>query len=174
MKAAVAAGATLINDVYALRQEGALDAAADLDAAFCLMHMQGTPATMQLDPRYEDVTTDVCKFLQERLDACIQAGISHDRLLVDPGFGFGKTDTQNLELLANLRHLQRLGVPLLVGLSRKRMLGSLTGKAMDQRLPAGIAAAILAVERGAKIVRTHDVAETVDAMRVLQAVSEVG
>jgi dihydropteroate synthase len=172
MKAAVAAGATLINDVYALRQEGALEAAADLDAAVCLMHMQGTPATMQLDPHYEDITSDVCAFLRERLDACKLAGIKENRLLVDPGFGFGKTDGQNLKLLANLRHLQRLGVPLLVGLSRKRLLGSLTGRSTDRRLHAGLAAAVVAVERGARIVRTHDVAETVDAMRVLQAVTE--
>jgi dihydropteroate synthase len=172
MQAAVAAGATLINDVYALRQEGALEAAAELDAAVCLMHMLGTPATMQLDPRYEDVTSDVCAFLRDRLEACKQAGIKKNRLLVDPGFGFGKTDAQNLELLANLRHLQRLGVPLLVGLSRKRLLGSLTGRSTDQRLHAGIAAAVLSVERGARIVRTHDVTETVDAIRVFQAVLE--
>lgn len=174
MSAAVAAGAALINDVYALRQDGAMEAAAQLGAAVCLMHMQGTPATMQRDPQYDDVVRTVGEFLQARIEACENAGIRRDRLLVDPGFGFGKTDSQNLELLSKLQLLQQLGPPLLVGLSRKSLLGSLTGKSTDQRLSAGIAAAVLAVERGARIIRTHDVAETVDALRVAQAVLEVG
>ena len=174
MRAAVEAGAGLINDVYALRQEGALEAAAELDAAICLMHMQGTPATMQQDPQYDDVTRTVAGFLGDRIDACRTAGIDESRLLVDPGFGFGKNDAQNLELLSKLSRLQILGPPLLVGLSRKRLLGNLTGRPTDQRLPAGIAAAVLAVERGARIIRTHDVAETVDALRIAQAVLEVG
>jgi dihydropteroate synthase len=170
MKAAVEAGASLINDVYALRQDGSLAMAAGLGAAVCLMHMQGTPATMQVNPEYRNVTEDVGEFLRERIDACRKAGISVDRLLVDPGFGFGKTDQQNLELLRNLEQLKLLGLPLLVGLSRKRLLGNLTGKSADLRLSAGIAAAVLAVLCGARIIRTHDVAETVDAIRVTQAV----
>lgn len=174
MRAAVAAGAGLINDVYALRQDGAIEAAAQLDAAVCLMHMQGTPGTMQQNPYYDDVTQSVDEFLRDRIDACELAGIGRDRLLVDPGFGFGKNDTHNLELLSKLSLLQRIGPPLLVGLSRKRLLGSLTGKPTDQRQAAGIAAAVIAVERGAKVIRTHDVAETVDALRVAQAILEVG
>lgn len=174
MRAAVSAGAALINDVFALRQVGALEAAADLEAAVCLMHMQGTPATMQTNPQYRNVAGDIMEFLQERIVACHAAGIPSGRLLVDPGFGFGKTDRQNLELLHNLRQLNGLGPPLLVGLSRKRLLGSLTGRSAEQRVFAGIAAAVMAVERGARIVRTHDVAETIDALRVAQAVMEAG
>jgi dihydropteroate synthase len=174
MRAAVAAGATLINDVYALRQVGALEAAAELEVAVCLMHMQGTPATMQTSPHYRDVVGDIIEFLKERIVACHAAGIPPGRLLVDPGFGFGKNDRQNLELLHNLRQLNGLGPPLLVGLSRKRLLGSLTGRAAEQRVFAGVAAAVMAVERGARIVRTHDVAETIDALRVAQAVMEAG
>jgi dihydropteroate synthase len=174
MKSAVEAGAAMINDIYALQQEGSLQAAAQLGAAVCLMHMQGTPATMQRNPRYDDVAQNVREFLRDRIEACERAGISREKLLVDPGFGFGKTDAHNLELLSKLHVLQQLGAPMLVGLSRKRLLGSLTGKSTDQRLSAGIAAAVIAVERGARIIRTHDVAETVDALRVAQAVSEVG
>jgi dihydropteroate synthase len=172
MRAAVAAGATLINDVYALRQVGALEAAAELEVAVCLMHMQGTPATMQTNPRYRDVAGEIMEFLRERIATCHAAGIQSGRLLVDPGFGFGKNDRQNLELLHNLQQLSGLGPPLLVGLSRKRLLGSLTGRLAEQRVFAGVAAAVMAVERGARIVRTHDVAETVDALRVAQAVME--
>lgn len=174
MRAAVAAGATLINDIYALRQDGALEAAAEMDAAVCLMHMQGTPATMQVNPQYRHVPGDIIEFLQGRVAACQQAGIDPARLLVDPGFGFGKNDRQNLELLHNLRQVSQLGVPLLAGLSRKRLLGSLTGRSTDQRVFAGVAAAVMAVERGARIIRTHDVAETIDALRVTQAVMEAG
>jgi dihydropteroate synthase len=174
MRAAVAAGATLINDVYALRQVGALEAAAELQVAVCLMHMQGTPASMQSNPHYRNVAADITVFLKERIAACVAAGIHSGRLLVDPGFGFGKTDRQNLELLHNLQQLSGLGPPLLVGLSRKRLLGSLTGRSTEQRVFAGIAAAVMAVERGARIVRTHDVAETIDALRVAQAVMEAG
>lgn len=174
MRAAVAAGATLINDIYALRQAGALEAAAELGVAVCLMHMQGTPATMQENPHYKNVAGDIVEFLKDRMAACHAAGITAGRLLVDPGFGFGKTDRQNLELLHNLRQLSRLGPPLLVGLSRKRLLGSLTGRSTEQRVSAGLAAAVMAVERGARIVRTHDVAETIDALRVAQAVMEAG
>lgn len=174
MRAAVAAGATLINDIYALRQHGALEAVAEMDVAVCLMHMQGTPATMQVNPQYRHIPGDIIEFLRGRMAACQQAGIDPARLLVDPGFGFGKNDRQNLELLHNLRQVSQLGVPLLAGLSRKRLLGSLTGRSTDQRVFAGVAAAVMAVERGARIIRTHDVAETIDALRVTQAVMEAG
>jgi dihydropteroate synthase len=174
MQAAVASGATLINDVYALRQAGALQMAASLDAAICLMHMQGSPATMQANPQYRHIPGDIISFLQSRVAECRDAGIRSERLLVDPGFGFGKSDLHNLALLHNLAELRAVGLPLLVGLSRKRLLGSLTGKSVDQRLAAGVAAAVLAVERGARIIRTHDVAETVDALRVVHAVLEAG
>lgn len=174
MRAAAEAGASLINDVYALRQDGALQAAADLGVAICLVHMQGTPATMQSNPQYRHIPGDIMEFLRERMELCRQAGIDPARLVVDPGFGFGKTDRHNLELLHNLRQLRDLGPPLLVGLSRKRLLGNLTGKPSGERVSAGVAAAVMAVERGANIVRTHDVAETVDALRVAQAVMEAG
>jgi dihydropteroate synthase len=174
MRAAVAAGAALINDVYALRQAGALEAAAELQVAVCLMHMQGSPATMQANPHYRNVAGDIMEFLKERIAVCHAAGIQSGRLLVDPGFGFGKTDLQNLELLHNLQQLSVLGPPLLVGLSRKRLLGNLTGRSAEQRVFAGVAAAVMAVERGARIVRTHDVAQTIDALRVAQAVMEAG
>lgn len=174
MQAAVAAGATLINDVYALRQDGALQTAAALDAAICLMHMQGSPADMQAKPHYRHVPGDIISFLQSRVEACHTAGIRTERLVIDPGFGFGKTDLHNLALLHNLEQLSIVGLPILVGLSRKRLLGSLTGKPVDQRLAAGVAAAVLAVERGARIIRTHDVAETIDALQVVQAVIEAG
>ncbi|ANO51517.1 dihydropteroate synthase [Woeseia oceani] len=169
MRAAVAAGACLINDVYALRREGALAAASQLPAAVCLMHMQGTPATMQADPVYESLPGDILDFLSERVAACEAAGLARDRLLLDPGFGFGKTDQHNLSILRSLGDFRGLGLPLLVGLSRKRTLGNLTGRQPDERLAAGLAAAVLAVERGAHIVRTHDVAATVDALRVVAA-----
>lgn len=174
MRAAAEAGASLINDVYALRQDGALQAAADLGVAICLVHMQGTPATMQANPQYRHIPGDIMEFLRERMELCRQAGIDPARLVVDPGFGFGKADRHNLELLHNLRQLRDLGPPLLVGLSRKRLLGNLTGKPSGERVSAGVAAAVMAVERGANIVRTHDVAETVDALRVAQAVMEAG
>ncbi|HWM30013.1 MAG TPA: dihydropteroate synthase [Woeseiaceae bacterium] len=170
MRAAVAAGATMLNDVYALRQEGALEEAARLDAAVCLMHMQGEPRTMQENPRYIDVAAEVAAFLSERIRRCIEAGIARERIAVDPGFGFGKTDAHNLELLANLGRIRDLGAPLLVGWSRKSTLGKLTGRPVEGRLAAGIAAAVLAVERGAHIVRTHDVCSTVDALKVAIAV----
>jgi len=173
MIAAVAAGAVLINDVRALREPGALAAAADTDAAICLMHMQGAPAHMQLAPHYGQVVEDVKKFLTERMMACRIAGIAQQRLLIDPGFGFGKTIEHNLALLAGLGQLCALNVPVLVGLSRKRMLAELTGRELDQRVFASIAAAVLAVERGAQIVRVHDVAATRDALLLAHAVKEM-
>jgi len=170
MRAAVAAGATMINDVRALRAEGALQAAAELQQAVCLMHMQGQPRTMQQDPQYDDVVADVTQFLRERVSECMQAGIAEELLVIDPGFGFGKTPEDNIELLANLRQLLEIGPPLLIGVSRKSTLGVLTGREVDERQPASVAAAVLAVERGARIIRAHDVAETVDALRVVRAV----
>jgi len=170
MRAAVAAGADMINDVYALQHDGAIEAAASCEAAVCLMHMQGTPATMQQNPRYDRLPDDVVSFLDSRVRTCLAAGIDRNRLVVDPGFGFGKTDRHNLVLLARLGELKSLGLPVLVGLSRKGTLGRLTGRSVADRLAAGVAAAVLAVERGASIVRTHDVAATVDAIKIASAV----
>jgi dihydropteroate synthase len=172
--AAVKAGATMINDVRALRDEGALRAAAGSSAAVCLMHMQGEPRTMQADPRYDDVVADVRGFLQSRIDACLAAGISRDRLVIDPGIGFGKRVVHNLDLLAALPRLAALGVPLMIGVSRKSLFGELLGRPMEQRLAGGIAVATAAVLAGANIVRTHDVAETVDAVRVASALLSAG
>ena len=174
MRAAVAAGAGLINDVRALREPGALDAAAELDqAAIVLMHMQGEPRTMQDAPHYDDVVADVKRFLADRLFSCELAGIARKRLAIDPGFGFGKTLEHNLAVLKALREFAGLGVPLLVGLSRKSMLGALTGRELPaDRVHASVAAALVAVQRGAQIVRVHDVAATVDALKVWSAVAD--
>jgi dihydropteroate synthase len=172
MRAAVAAGAAMINDVRALRSEGALAAAVELGRPVCLMHMQGQPRTMQQAPQYVDVVADVAAFLRERVAQCVEAGLDEDLLVIDPGFGFGKTPEDNIELLANLRQLQAIGPALLIGVSRKSTLGLITGREVDQRLPASLAAAVMAVERGAQIVRVHDVAETVDALRVTKATLE--
>jgi dihydropteroate synthase len=170
MRAAVAAGAGLINDVLALQTPGALRVAAESGAAVCLMHMQGTPRTMQQDPHYSDVVGEVGAFLAARALACRQAGIGARRIVLDPGFGFGKTLRHNLELLHGLSCLPQ-DYPLLVGLSRKSMLGKLLGRAVEQRLAGSLALAALAVANGARIVRCHDVAETVDAVNVAWAVS---
>lgn len=170
MRAAVDAGAVMVNDVYALQQPGALDAAVGLDAAVCLMHMQGKPSTMQDNPCYRNVVVEVTAFLESRAAHCVAAGIAADRIVIDPGFGFGKSDAHNISLLAGLGQLRSLQLPILVGLSRKGTLGKLTGRPVDGRLAAGLAAAVLAVERGANIVRTHDVAPTVDALRIARAV----
>jgi dihydropteroate synthase len=169
MREAVAAGAGMINDIYALRGEGALQAAADLNVPVCLMHMQGKPRTMQQNPHYDDVVTDVAAFLDERIAACIEAGIPEDLIVVDPGFGFGKTHQHNVELLANLRQLHVRNRPVLVGVSRKSTLGDLTQREVHQRLPASIAAAVVAVMNGADIIRAHDVQASVDALKVVQA-----
>ena len=171
MRAAVAAGAGMINDVYALRREGALDAAASLGVPVVLMHMLGEPQGMQDAPHYDDVVGDVHRFLAERLFACEMAGIAKKNLVVDPGFGFGKTLEHNLRLLRQLARLADLGVPVLAGLSRKRSLGEITGRAVDERVHASVAAAVLAAEYGARLVRVHDVAATVDAMKVWAAVA---
>ena len=171
MRAAVAAGAGMINDVRALRAEGALDAAAALGVPVVLMHMLGEPRTMQDAPVYDDVVADVHRFLAERIFAAEMAGIPKQRLVVDPGFGFGKTSAHNLRLLRQLARFTDLGVPVLAGLSRKRTLGELTGREVDARVHASVAAAVLAAEYGARLIRVHDVAPTVDALKVWQAVA---
>jgi dihydropteroate synthase len=174
MREAVAAGASMINDVFALRADGALAAAADLEVPVCLMHMRGEPGTMQDKPEYENVVAEVATFLAERVDSCVAAGLSEDLTVVDPGFGFGKSHGHNVELLANLRQLQVRGRPLLVGISRKSTLGELTKRDVDERMPASVAAAVVAVMQGAEIIRAHDVEATVDALKVTQAVLEMG
>lgn len=173
MRAAVAAGAALINDVAALRRPGALAAAAELGVPVCLMHMQGEPGTMQESPTYRDVVGEVAAFLAGRVSACEAAGMARDRLLIDPGFGFGKTLAHNLALLRGLPRLGALGLPVLVGLSRKSMIGALLGDVpVEGRLHGSVAAAVLAAERGAAIVRVHDVGPTVQALRILAAVGD--
>ena len=172
MRAALAAGASLVNDVNALQADGALQVVAASDAAVCLMHKQGTPQTMQQQPRYADVVGEVGAFLRARIAAADQAGIARARVVIDPGFGFGKTLAHNLALLRDLPELGALGVPVLAGLSRKSMLGAITGRGVDERQAASVAAALLAVQRGAAIVRVHDVRETVDALKVLNALNE--
>ena len=174
MREAVAAGAAMINDVAALRGEGAMQAAADLGVPVCLMHMQGEPRTMQEKPRYDDVVADVAAFLESRIAACVQVGIGEELIVVDPGIGFGKTHRHNVELLANLRQLRVRERPVLVGVSRKSTLGDLTQREVHERMPASVAAAVVAVMNGASIVRAHDVQETVDALKVAQAVIEAG
>jgi dihydropteroate synthase len=171
MRAAVAAGAGMINDPYALRREGALEAAAALGVPVCLMHMQGTPQDMQDDPRYDDVVAEVHSFLAQRLFACEMAGIGKKKLLVDPGFGFGKNLEHNLKLLRQLSRIAELGVPVLAGLSRKGMIGKLTGRAVDQRDSGSAAAALIAAQNGASIVRVHDVGATADALAIWRAVA---
>lgn len=172
MREAVAAGAAMINDVFALQEDGALNAAAALGVPICLMHMHGMPRTMQDAPQYDDVVADVTAFLADRVSKCQEAGIDAALIIVDPGFGFGKTHAHNVELLANLRQLQNLGRPVMVGLSRKSTLGKLTGRDIGDRLSASICAAVIAVMQGVQIVRVHDVIETVDALRVAAAVLE--
>lgn len=174
MRAAIAAGATMINDVRALREPGALQAVATSQVAICLMHMQGEPRTMQVEPRYTDVVREVREFLENRLEACERAGIAPERIAIDPGFGFGKTLAHNLALLKALAQLGRPEVPVLVGLSRKAMLGTILGKPTAERLHGSVALATVAVLNGARIVRAHDVAETVDAVKVAAAVLEGG
>ncbi|TDR39440.1 dihydropteroate synthase [Tahibacter aquaticus] len=173
MRAAVAAGAGLINDVHALRLDGALDAAADLQVPVCLMHMQGEPRSMQAEPHYDEVVADIKRFLADRIFSCELAGIPRKRLLVDPGFGFGKTLEHNLALLRELQQFANLGAPLLVGLSRKSFLGALSGRqAPAERVYASVAAALIAAQRGAAILRVHDVAATVDALKIWLPVAQ--
>ncbi|AIF47915.1 dihydropteroate synthase [Dyella japonica] len=171
MRAAVAAGAGMINDVYALRREGALDAAATLGVPVCLMHMLGEPRGMQDDPHYDDVVGDVHRFLTDRLFACELAGIDRRKVMVDPGFGFGKNLEHNLALLRALERFANLGSGVYVGMSRKSMIGAMTGRQVPaDRVAGSVAAAVIAVQRGARMVRVHDVAATVDALAVWHAV----
>lgn len=169
MRAAIAAGAAMINDVEALCAPGALEAVAASKVAVCLMHMQGRPDTMQRAPQYGDVLVEVYAFLRDRITACRAAGVENARLVIDPGFGFGKSTDHNLKLLRGLDHFNRLGVPVLAGLSRKGLLGALTGRPVHERVSASVAAALAAAARGAAILRVHDVAATVDALRVWHA-----
>ena len=173
MRAAVAAGANMINDVFALRRDGALDAAAESGVPVVLMHMSGEPHSMQESPHYDDVVADVHGFLTQRIFACEMAGIPKKKIVIDPGFGFGKTSAHNLALLAQLRRFVELGVPVLAGLSRKRTLGEITGRGVNERVHASVAAALIAAQNGAMILRVHDVAATVDALKVWQAVAAV-
>lgn len=174
MTAAAAAGAEMINDVRALAAPGALEAAAASGCAVCLMHMQGEPRTMQVAPSYRDLVEEVYTFLAARIEACVRAGISPDRIVADPGFGFGKTLGHNLRLMKDLERFGRLGVPLLVGVSRKSMIGAVTGRPVGERLAGGLALAALAVAAGARIIRSHDVAATRDAVAMTVAVSAAG
>jgi dihydropteroate synthase len=171
MRAAISAGATMINDVNALRAPGALEAVAAGGVGACLMHMQGEPRSMQINPQYRDVVVEVKDFLSQRLNAALEAGIPRERLVIDPGFGFGKTHTQNIQMLRHLDRFCDLGAPVMVGLSRKSMLGKITGAAVDDRVHASVAAALLAVSKGAGIVRVHDVKATTDALAVYNTVN---
>jgi dihydropteroate synthase len=174
IRAAIEAGAVMVNDVRALVEPGALAAVAATNAAVCLMHMQGDPRSMQQNPQYVDVVTEVCGYLRDRLQACIHAGIDPDRVALDPGIGFGKLLTHNLDLLAHLPALIAIGRPVLIGVSRKSMFGSLLDRAVNQRLAGGVAVAAASVLAGAKILRAHDVAETIDALKVAVALRAAG
>ncbi|HXH01106.1 MAG TPA: dihydropteroate synthase, partial [Xanthomonadaceae bacterium] len=174
MRAAVQAGAGMINDVFALRRDGALEATAALGVPVVLMHMQGEPGTMQEAPDYDDVVAEVHRFLAERIFAAEMAGIARKNIVIDPGFGFGKTREHNLSLLAQLSRFSDLGVPVMAGLSRKKTIGDITGReAPHERLHGSVAAALIAVQRGAMLLRVHDVAATVDALKVWNAVAAV-
>jgi dihydropteroate synthase len=175
MREALLAGAGMVNDINGFRAPEALSVVKESDCALCIMHMQRDPQTMQMQPHYDDPTKEVADFLRERVGAMDRAGIARARLCVDPGFGFGKTLEHNLALLNNIGHIgAQTGVPVLAGMSRKSMIGSITGRPVEQRLSGSIAAALAAVARGARIVRVHDVAETVDALRVWHAVDQAG
>ena len=173
MRRAIAAGAAMINDIHALRAQGALDAVAESPVAVCLMHMQGEPRTMQRSPHYRDVVGEVETFLVERAAAAVAAGIGRDRIVLDPGFGFGKTPQHNLELIRALPRLREAGYPLLAGLSRKALLGKIVGREAAQRVHASAAGALLAAQRGASIIRVHDVAATRDCLLVLRAIDDI-
>ncbi len=171
MRAAIAAGASMVNDINALQQPEALAAVVASNAAVCLMHKQGQPQTMQIEPEYQDVLHEIMDFLRSRVAIVEAAGIKRERIVIDPGFGFGKTVAHNLILLRKLHAFAELGVPLLAGLSRKSMLGKLTGQNVENRLSASVAAALIAVQRGANIVRVHDVRPTCDALKIWNAVN---
>lgn len=174
MRESIGVGADIINDIAAFQADGAVDAVKDSDAALCVMHMKGVPETMQLAPRYDRVLSEVEVFLAARVQSLIEAGVSEDRILVDPGFGFGKTVEHNFSLLGGLRQLDGLGYPMLVGMSRKSMLGVATGRNIADRVVAGALVAMLAIQNGARIVRTHDVAATRDAVRIWLALEAAG
>lgn len=170
MREAIIAGADMINDINAFRAPGAIEAVADSDCGLCIMHMQGTPQNMQAQPAYQDVVGEVIAFLRERIEALEAAGVARERVTIDPGFGFGKTVEHNVALLRSINRMEReLGLPVLAGLSRKSMIGALTGRPVEQRLAGSLGGALAAVAQGARIVRVHDVAETVDAIRVWNA-----
>jgi len=174
MRAAVNAGANLVNDVNALRAPGAVELCAELSVPVCIMHMQGEPRTMQTDPQYKDVVEDIIEFLADRIEVCVKAGVERKNIIVDPGFGFGKTLEHNLQLLNRLDEFGRLGVPVLAGISRKSMLGTILGESdAEKRLHASVAAAVLAWARGAKIFRVHDVKPTADALKLCMAMDGV-
>jgi len=170
MRAAIQAGADIVNDICALRGEGAPEIIANSNAGVCLMHMQGIPQTMQINPQYDDVVAEVKQFLADRVETCLAHGIARERIMLDPGFGFGKTTAHNVALIQHLDRFLELGFPLLVGLSRKSVLGRIAGGDEQQRLHAGLAASVISVMKGVKIVRVHDVKATVDALKVVAAV----
>lgn len=170
MREAIIAGVDMINDINGFRASGAIEAVVDSDCALCVMHMQGTPQTMQKDPSYADVVAEVISFLRERVDTMTAAGIDRERICIDPGFGFGKTVEHNYALMRNIGKMQQeLGLPVLAGVSRKSMIGAITGKPVEQRLAGNLGGALAAIAQGARIVRVHDVVETVDALKVWQA-----
>ena len=173
MRDAIAAGASMINDINALLAPGAIAAVAASDIALCLMHKQGAPASMQVDPHYDDVVAEVLAFLSRRVEAVRAAGVAAERIVIDPGFGFGKTLEHNLELLRWLERFAAAGPAVLAGVSRKSMLGRLTGRAVEERVYASVAAALIAAQKGARILRVHDVAATRDALAVWNAVNRV-
>jgi len=174
MQAAIAAGVQMVNDINALQDAAAMNAVATGNVAVCLMHKQGNPQTMQTQPQYQNVIAEVGEFLRERIAAAEAAGIRREHIVIDPGFGFGKTLAHNLDLLRHLDKLRELGVPVLAGLSRKSMLGALTGREAGDRVAASVAAALIAVQNGASIVRVHDVRATVDVLKIWNAVDGVG
>ena len=171
MTEAITAGASLINDVRALQEYGALDAAVAAKVPVCLMHMQGQPRVMQQNPCYDDVVKDVMLFLQQRISICRKAGIAEDQIIVDPGFGFGKSIEHNYQMLADLEEFHKLNVPVLAGMSRKSMIGNLLQRKIDQRLAGNIAVATVAAQKGAQIIRVHDVKETVDAVKIINIIN---
>lgn len=173
MRESVKAGAGLINDVRALQEPGALEAAAEAKVPVCLMHMKGQPRTMQASPEYDDVADEVINFLLSRIDACKHAGIDDSSILLDPGFGFGKSLDHNYQLLVEMGRVQHLGYPLLVGMSRKSMIGQLLDKPVSERLAGSIALATIAAQMGAKVIRVHDVAETMDAMKIVNKIQQI-
>ena len=173
MRAAVDAGADIINSIWALRLDDSLQVAAELDVPVCLMHMQGTPDTMQQNPSYQDVVAEVLEFLQARIDAALAAGVALHNIIVDPGFGFGKTLQHNLLLLKSLAEFRKLGVQMLVGMSRKGMIGAILDKPADQRLYGSLSVAVIAAMQGVDIIRVHDVAETADALAMVRALGQV-